>query len=123
MNAFTRRTCALERMLLALLFLLPAGTALAGDDGDNQAILPALKTNTTLASTIPANGDLNPYGVAQVKRTTGNLRAGHVLVSNFNDKGNFQGARRLLTLGPMARVSSLISIPRHSPGAVRVAWA
>jgi hypothetical protein len=29
--------------------------------------------------------------VAQIKRTTGNLRAGHILVSNFNDSDNFQG--------------------------------
>jgi hypothetical protein len=89
MNAFTQIR-PLGRTLLASLFLLPAGTTLAGDD-DNQAILPALKTNTTIASTVPANGDLNPYGVAQVRRTTGNLRAGHILVSNFNDSGNFQG--------------------------------
>ena len=92
MNVFTMRTRALGRTLLALLSLVLAGTALAGDDSDNDAILPALKTITTLSPTVPANGDQNPYGVAQVKRTTGNLRAGHILVSNFNDKGNFQGA-------------------------------
>jgi hypothetical protein len=118
MNAFTRRTCALERMLLALLFLLPAGTALAGDDSDNQAILPALKTNTTLASTIPANGDLNPYGVAQVKRTTGNLRAGHVLVSNFNDKDNFQGTgMTIVDIGPDGGMSLFAQLdPKTLPG-------
>ena len=68
----------------------PAGTTLAGD-ADDPAILPALKTIKALGSTIPGNGDLNPYGVAQIKRTTGNLRAGHILVSNFNNSGNFQG--------------------------------
>src|SRR6516225_12381023 len=92
MNVFTMRTRALGRTLLALLSLVLAGTALAGDDSDNDAILPALKTITTLSPTVPANGDQNPYGVAQVKRTTGNLRAGHILVSNFNNIGNFQGA-------------------------------
>jgi len=44
-----------------------------------------------LASTVPANGDINPYGVAVVPRTVGNLVRGHVLVSNFNDATNAQG--------------------------------
>lgn len=30
-------------------------------------------TITTVASTIPSNGDLNPYGVARVPTTTGSL--------------------------------------------------
>jgi hypothetical protein len=90
MNAFTKQTRALAGALAALLALVPAGTTLAGD-ADDQAVLPPLKTITTLGSAIPGNGDLNPYGVAQIRRTTGNLRAGHILVSNFNNSGNFQG--------------------------------
>ena len=46
------------------------------------------------ASTIPANGDLNPYGVAFVPANfpSGGLTApGDVLVSNFNAKSNAQG--------------------------------
>src|SRR6516162_4954935 len=39
----------------------------------------------TLASTVPKNGDVNPYGTAVVSRTTGALVAGDVLVSNFNN--------------------------------------
>ena len=90
MNVFTKQTRTLGGALAALLILLPAGTMLAGD-AEAQAVLPPLKTITTLGSTVPANGDVNPYGVAQIKRTIGNLRAGHILVSNFNNAGNFQG--------------------------------
>jgi hypothetical protein len=46
------------------------------------------------ASTVPANGDLNPYGVAFVHSgfpTDGKLNAGDVLVSNFNNSSNLQG--------------------------------
>jgi hypothetical protein len=46
------------------------------------------------SSTIPANGDLNPYGVAFVPAgfpTGGATSAGDVLVSNFNAKSNVQG--------------------------------
>jgi len=90
MNVSTKQRRTIIGAFALLLALVPAGTTLAGD-ADDQAILPALKTITTLGSTVPANGDVNPYGVAQVKRTIGKLRAGHILVSNFNNSGNFQG--------------------------------
>jgi hypothetical protein len=45
----------------------------------------------TLASTVPKNGDVNPYGTAVVPTTTGRLVAGDVLVSNFNNHRNLQG--------------------------------
>jgi hypothetical protein len=90
MNVFTKQLCTLTGAFAALLALVPAGRTLAGD-AEGQAVLPPLKTITSLGSTVPGNGDVNPYGVAQIKRTTGNLRAGHILVSNFNNSGNFQG--------------------------------
>ena len=46
------------------------------------------------ASTIPGNGDLNPYGVAFVPAAfpaNGATSAGDILVSNFNAKSNTQG--------------------------------
>jgi len=43
-------------------------------------------------STVPANGDVNPYGIVVVPQSTGNLVAGGVLVSNFNNGTNAQGA-------------------------------
>jgi uncharacterized protein (TIGR03118 family) len=45
-------------------------------------------------TTVPASGDLNPYGVAFVPenfRGGGVLTPGDVLVSNFNDSANVQG--------------------------------
>jgi hypothetical protein len=61
------------------------GPALAG-----EGFIPRL-LNT---STIPANGDLNPYGVAFVPEgfpAGGMIKPGDVLVSNFNDNANIQG--------------------------------
>jgi|HubBroStandDraft_6_1064221.scaffolds.fasta_scaffold00093_3 hypothetical protein len=46
---------------------------------------------TTLGSTVPRNGDVNPYGMAVVEQSRGRLVAGDVLVSNFNASSNFQG--------------------------------
>ncbi|MGH9529741.1 MAG: SMP-30/gluconolactonase/LRE family protein [Terriglobales bacterium] len=45
----------------------------------------------TIASTVPSNGDVNPYGIARVPRTTGLLVRGNILVSNFNNSANLQG--------------------------------
>jgi len=41
-----------------------------------------------VASTVPANGDVNPYGVAVVRRSVGRLKRGQILVSNFNNDMN-----------------------------------
>jgi hypothetical protein len=53
--------------------------------------LDKLHAVSQVGSTVPANGDVNPYGVAVVPSSTGRLVAGDTLVSNFNDKGNVQG--------------------------------
>ena len=70
-----------------------------------------LNTVTTLASTVPANGDVNPYGVAVVPRSTGNLHQGNVLVSNFNDQTNTQGTgTTIVQVTPSGQVSQFAKI-------------
>jgi hypothetical protein len=44
-----------------------------------------------VASTVPPKGDANPYGIAAVPASVGNLTAGDVLDSNLNDARNRQG--------------------------------
>ncbi|WP_185633754.1 hypothetical protein [Burkholderia sp. Bp9012] len=59
--------------------------------GGNDAILPV---SSVTASTVPANGDVNPYGIAFVPRGVPNwstLKPGDVVVSNFNAASNAQG--------------------------------
>jgi hypothetical protein len=61
------------------------------DDGPSR-ILSFQKDS--VASTVPGNGDLNPYGVAFVPPGFpggGLLKPGDILVSNFNDQANVQG--------------------------------
>src|SRR6516165_11401722 len=115
MYTLVRWTRRLSCALAVLLALVPAGTALADDD---QPVLPSLTKIKTVASTVPANGDVNPYGVAQVKRTIGKLRAGNILVSNFNDSGNFQGAgTTIVQIGPDGSMSLFAALdPAHLPG-------
>ena len=57
----------------------------------SHAFIGPLHHTKVIASTIPANGDVNPYGVAVVPRSTGHLYRGDVLVSNFNNMANVQG--------------------------------
>ncbi len=59
-------------------------------------VIPNLPANPTLpaVSTVPSNGDQNPYGVAFVPpgfAPGGPLHAGDILVSNFNNSSNLQG--------------------------------
>lgn len=69
-----------------LLLSVPA----VADDG-GRSFLSELNRLSTVASTVPANGDVNPYGVAVVPVTQGALVAKSVLVSNFNNSANLQG--------------------------------
>jgi hypothetical protein len=72
--------------------------AAAADGGDHVApqaasTLPVLP-QILPATTVPANGDVNPYGVVFVPNgfhTGGALNPGDILVSNFNNSNNLQG--------------------------------
>jgi hypothetical protein len=63
----------------------------AGTASANGPFISQFHHISGVASTVPANGDVNPYGTAVVKRSAGKLVAGHVLVSNFNAQSNLQG--------------------------------
>ncbi len=55
---------------------------------------PFLPSPVQVVSTIPPNGDVNPYGVAFVPTgfpAGGLLHVGDILVSNFNNSQNLQG--------------------------------
>jgi hypothetical protein len=76
---------------IALRALLLAGCAVAATAAHaGQGFAPQF----IVSSTIPPNGDLNPYGVAIVPPnfpTGGKIAPGDVLVSNFNNLNNLQG--------------------------------
>jgi DNA-binding beta-propeller fold protein YncE len=61
---------------------------------------PFLPLTPPVVSTIPSNGDVNPYGVFFVPRsipTDGKLQPGDILVSNFNNSQNLQGTGTTIT--------------------------
>jgi sugar lactone lactonase YvrE len=73
---------------------------------------------TTIASTVPSNGDVNPYGVFPIQRSVGSLVRGNILVSNFNNSANLQGTgTTLVQISPQGSVSLFAQIdPNNLPG-------
>jgi len=86
-------------------------------------------TTSTVGSTVPANGDLNPYGVAVVGHSQGKLVRGDVLVSNFNNSDNQQGTgTTIVSVAPSdkTRVFAQISasgLPGACPGGIGLTTA
>jgi hypothetical protein len=72
----------------------------------------------TVASTVPKNGDVNPYGTAVVPATTGRLMAGDVLVSNFNNHRNLQGTgSTIVEISPQGSATTFAHLdPNKLPG-------
>jgi hypothetical protein len=63
-----------------------ASTATTTSSASTAPFLTNLRTVSKLASTVPANGDVNPYGIVFVPTSVGKLEAGQMLISNFNAK-------------------------------------
>jgi hypothetical protein len=73
---------------------------------------------STVASTVPDNGDVNPYGTVVVPRSAGNLVAGDVLISNFNNSDNQQGTgTTIVEVAPNGTVQLFAQLdPADLPG-------
>jgi len=86
-------------------------------------------TISTISSTVPANGDVNPYGIAQVPASIGSLVAGNLLISNFNSSANLQGTgTTLVQITPNGDFSLFAqidanSLPGPCPGGVGLTTA
>ena len=100
------------RTVFVLLKLFAAGViscflcsaVLMADDDDRRPFLPG---PVRVVSTVPANGDQNPYGVAFVPPSFpagGTISPGDVLVSNFNASSNLQGSG-----------TTIVDVPPNAP--------
>lgn len=84
---------------------------------------------SVIASTVPANGDVNPYGVARVPASTGALVEGNILVSNFNNGQNQQGTgTTIVQISPSGNVTLFAQInasklPGPCPGGIGLTTA
>ena len=108
-----RRVTNLLFIAVALSTILGAGPRVFAGSG----FLP----NVRIVSTVPANGDLNPYGVAFVPANfssgSGPLQPGDILVSNFNNSDNLQGTGTTIVRVPAnGPVSTFFAGPPHPSG-------
>jgi hypothetical protein len=91
-----------------------AATVLAPQAG---SFLFGQDTVTTLASTVPANGDTVPAGVWPVSRSMGSLQAGDVLVDNAADTSGALGkGTSVVDVHPDGNVTVFAHIPRDVAG-------
>jgi len=83
----------------------------------------------TVTSTVPSNGDVNPYGVSVVPTTVGALIQGNILVSNFNNSANLQGTgTTIVQVSPSGAISLFAQIdannlPGQCPGGIGLTTA
>src|ERR1035438_4456976 len=70
--------------IVALALPAAAGASERGSD----SYLSHFSKVTSVASTVPGNGDVNPYGITVVPQSMGKLVRGDTLVSNFNNSAN-----------------------------------
>jgi hypothetical protein len=107
---------------------LTAGPALASSHAP-PTFLGHLHFTKKIASTVPGNGDVNPYGAAVVGQSQGRLHRGNILVSNFNNSANQQGTgSTIVQITPRGRVSVFAQIssrglPGICPGGIGLSTA
>ncbi len=112
-------------LALSAVLLASTGSALAFD----RPFVGTLNKTAVVGSTVPANGDVNPYGIVNVTKSVGSLVAGDVLVSNFNNSENLQGTgTTLVQITPNGHLSLFAQInastlPGPCPGGVGLTTA
>lgn len=111
--------------------LLLAGTAMlpvSAGAAEPQGFLETVHRHTTLTSSVPENGDQNPYALVVAPVSAGKIQKDDVLIDNFNDKNNLQGlGTTIVVYRPSTKKTSLFAaIPRHlesCPGGVGLTTA
>jgi hypothetical protein len=114
------KTCACVISLVLLCVLASYG---------QQSFSHAPGSISVVASTVPANGDVNPYGLVRVEKNAGALVQGSLLISNFNDSANLQGTgTTIVQISPDGAVSLFAqidanSLPGPCPGGIGLSTA
>ncbi|MHB8727346.1 MAG: NHL repeat-containing protein [Casimicrobiaceae bacterium] len=117
----------LSKTTVAVAAVAAAGVLGAAAYAASPPTLPG--TLRSVGSTVPKNGDVNPYGMALVQRSTGRLVVGDVLVSNFNNAKNLQGTGTTIVEVSPAGSKALFatidarSLPGACPGGVGLTTA
>ena len=95
---------------------------------DSLPFLQGIKKHTTLTTTVPDNGDQNPYALAVAPVSAGSVKAGDLLIDNFNNAANLQGlGSTIVNYHPDSKQLTLFAqLPRdlhNCPGGVGLSTA
>ena len=82
-----------------------------------EGFLASIHSDTTLSTTVPANGDQNPYAIVVAPVSAGTIQKDDVLVDNFNDRNNLQGlGTTIVNYNPTTKQLRLFAdLPRQLP--------
>lgn len=113
---FAAATAAAGTIAASALLMAPAAIGAPGHVP--PPFLAAFHKIHTVGSTVPKNGDVNPYGIVALTQSEGRLVAGDVLISNFNNKANLQGTgKTLVEISPSGHLTQFAKITKASlPG-------
>jgi hypothetical protein len=116
-----RRTILRDRRILALGAC--AAMAVIGPQAATAAPQPAsyldgIHRQTVLSSTVPDNGDQNPYAIVVAPVSAGSIQKDDVLITNFNDAGNLQGlGTTIVNYNPTTKkLTTFAALPRDLAG-------
>jgi len=127
MHTIRRPVAVIAAIVTATAGLLAVSGILAGAASAATTFIGPLNNTKELASTVPANGDVNPYGVAVIPDSVGNLHQGNVLVSNFNNVGNTQGTGTTIVQvtpgGQVSQFAQIGNLGNRCPGGVGLTTA
>jgi hypothetical protein len=115
MFTLSRRRAALLGVLLATAALAPQAAAPATQPA---SFLDGVHRQTTLTSTVPDNGDQNPYAIVVAPISAGAIQKDDVLVTNFNNAGNLQGlGTTIVDYNPTTKkLTTFATLPRNLEG-------
>jgi len=95
--------------------LVPSAASAATQPG---AFLDTIHRQTTLTTTVPENGDQNPYAIVVAPVSAGAVQKDDVLVTNFNNDGNLQGlGTTIVAFNPTTKkLTTFAALPRNLAG-------
>jgi hypothetical protein len=110
----SRRAMALGA-LIASAALIPQAALQAAQPA---SFLEGIHRQTTLTSTVPDNGDQNPYAIVVAPVSAGTIQKDDVLITNFNDAGNLQGlGTTIVNYNPTTKkLTTFATLPRDLAG-------
>jgi hypothetical protein len=116
-DMFTRggRRATLLGALIATAALAPQAASPATQPA---SFLDGVHRQTVLSTTVPENGDQNPYAIVVAPLAVGSIQKDDVLITNFNNDGNLQGlGTTIVDYNPTTKkLSTFAALPRDLAG-------